>query len=154
MRGSEIIVALVLLVLCVFGWVESNSFKPETAMVRTLSPAFFPRALLIGLAICSLLMIVKNILYHSTHPPLNWGLWYKIPIVVLVMFLQVVLFEELGALPSAWICLVILLLISGVSFFRGLIISFAFLLFVYVFFILLLRVRLPMELFPTLKGWF
>lgn len=151
MRGGEILVALVLLALSIAGWIISDSFKPETAMVRTLSPAFFPRVLLVGISLCAVLMIAKNVI-NPAETEMNWGLWYKIPLVVAVMFFQVLLFEVIGALPSTWICLVLLLLITGVRFSTSLIVACGFLLFVYVFFILLLRVPLPMEIFPTLRS--
>ena len=151
MRGGEIIVALILLALCIAAWIISDSFKPETAMVRTLSPAFFPRVLIIGICLCSLFLIAKNLVNQSSSE-INWGLWYKIPVVAAVMFLQVFLFEHIGALPSAWICLVLLLLITGVRLTMSLIIACGFLVFVYIFFILILRVPLPMELFPTLRS--
>ncbi|MGI9351476.1 MAG: tripartite tricarboxylate transporter TctB family protein [Rhizobiaceae bacterium] len=151
MRGGEIIVALILLAFCVAAWIISDSFKPETAMVRTLSPAFFPRVLIVGISLCAIFLLAKNLI-NPVSSQMNWGLWYKIPIVTVVMFLQVFLFELIGALPSAWICLVLLLLITGVRLTTSLIVACGFLIFVYIFFILILRVPLPMELFPTLRS--
>ncbi|MGI9352669.1 MAG: tripartite tricarboxylate transporter TctB family protein [Rhizobiaceae bacterium] len=151
MRGGEIIVALILLAFCVAAWIISDSFKPETAMVRTLSPAFFPRVLIVGISLCAIFLLAKNLI-KPVSSELDWGLWYKIPVVAAVMFLQVFLFEHIGALPSAWICLVLLLLITGVRLTTSLIVACGFLIFVYIFFILVLRVPLPMELFPTLRS--
>jgi len=59
MRRGEIIVALFLVAVCVAAWISSAGFVAETAMVRTLSPAFYPRVLVAGLTFCAILMLVR-----------------------------------------------------------------------------------------------
>jgi hypothetical protein len=150
MRRGEIIVALFLVAVCVAAWISSAGFVAETAMVRTLSPAFYPRVLVAGLTFCAILMLVRAYRTRTSEITVAWGQWYNVLVASGVMFLQVFTFEELGCFPSAWIALFLLMRITHVPLGKSVLISSAFLVFVYLFFVLLLKLQFPMEFLPTL----
>ncbi len=152
MRRGEILIALFLIVVSVAAWISSAGFVAETAMVRTLSPAFYPRLVVGGIIFCALLMLVRARHARTREATVAWGQWYKVPLAAGAMFLQVFSFEELGVFPSAWISLVLLMWITRVRLRMNLLISTGFLVFVYLFFVLLLQLKFPTEFLPTLLG--
>ena len=151
LRGGEILVALLLIVMCILAWIETNSFEPESGMVKTLGPAIFPRILLGGIAIGSVMIIVQA-LRSSNTDTVSWGPWYKIPLATCLMLFQALTFEELSAFVAAGMTLPALLWVAGVKPKMILIVTAGFLLFVYLFFVFLLRVHLPMQFLPTILG--
>jgi hypothetical protein len=68
------------------------------------------------------------------------------------MLFQALTFEELSVFLSAGLTLPALLWLAGVKPKMILIVTTCFLLFVYVFFILILRVHFPMQFLPTILG--
>jgi hypothetical protein len=151
LRGGEILVALLLIVMSILAWIETNSFEPETGMVRTLGPAIFPRILLIGISLGSIGIIIQALRSKSTDT-VSFGPWHKIPIAFCMMLFQALTFEELSVFLSAGLTLPALLWLAGVKPKMILIVTTCFLLFVYVFFILILRVHFPMQFLPTILG--
>ncbi len=150
MRRGEMLIALSMIGMSIAAWISSSSFVAETAMVRTLSPALYPRLLLVGISFCAVLLLVRAFRGRTGEGAVAWGQRYKVPLATGVMFLQVFTFEELGVFPSAWIALMLLMWITRVPLRMRLLVCSGFLVFVYLFFILLLRLRLPMEFLPTL----
>ncbi|MGY8990795.1 MAG: tripartite tricarboxylate transporter TctB family protein, partial [Rhodospirillales bacterium] len=130
---------------------ETNSFEPESGMVKTLGPAIFPRILLGGIIIGSLMIIVQAWRSNNTDT-VSFGPWFKIPLATALMLFQALAFEELGAFVAAGITLPSLLWVTGVQPKKILIVTACFLLFVYVFFILILRVHFPLQFLPTIFG--
>lgn len=149
LQGGEILSALALLAVCAYAWIESAGFISRSGLVQTLSPALFPRILIVGLALCAVGVIVRAWARRAAPVDVGWGHLGRLVLAIGVMFLQVLLFDRVGALPSAWIGLFLLLLVAGVRWLTALMVATGFLVFVYVFFILLLRVPLPTGLLPT-----
>ena len=114
LRGGEILVALLLIVMCVLAWIETNTFEPETGMVKTLGPAIFPRILLGGIAIGSVMILVQALRSKSTET-VSFGPWHKIPMATCLMLFQALSFEELSTFVTAGLTLPSLLWIAGVN---------------------------------------
>ena len=150
--GGEILVALLLIVMCIFAWLETNTFEPESGMVNTLGPAIFPRILLGGITIGSVMIIFQALRNRDGTASVSFGPWHKIPMAACLMLFQALAFEELSAFVAAGLTLPALLWITGVKPKTNLFVTACFLLFVYLFFILLLRVPLPMQFLPTILG--
>lgn len=151
LRGGEILVALLLIVMSILAWIETYNFVPESGMVKTLGPAIFPRILLIGISAGAVGIIIQSLRSHNTDT-VSFGPWHKIPTAFCLMLFQALTFEELSVFISAGLTLPALLWIAGVKPKMILIVTAAFLLFVYIFFILILRVHFPMQFLPTLLG--
>ncbi len=149
-KGGEIIVALSLIVASIFGWIETTNFNVETGMVKTLGPAFFPQLLLAGIALLSVALIIQSVRMTPAAGPVEWGYWYKVPLAAGAMLFQALAFEELSAFVAVGISLPLLLWIAGVRPKNIIFVTASFLIFVYLFFILLLRVPLPLQFLPTI----
>jgi len=145
-RGGDMIAVAGLVVLGVYGWIEAGNFVEETGMVRTLSPAFFPRTLLAGVVIFALLLLINGLVRKAaSEGQVFQQYWYKIPVAIVIMFAQVYLFEQIGAFPAIWLALLLLLVLAGVRPLKSLLIATGFLAFVFLFFIEFLGVKLPTE---------
>ncbi len=151
LRGGEIIVSLLLIAMSIWAWLETNNFEPESGMVNTLGPAIFPRILLGGIAIGSVMIILQAWRSNNTDT-VSFGPWFKIPLATALMLFQALTFEELGVFVAAGITLPALLWITGVPPKKILIVTACFFLFVYIFFILILRVHFPLQFLPTIFG--
>jgi putative tricarboxylic transport membrane protein len=152
LRGGEILSALVLLAVSAYAWIESASFVTRSGLVQTLSPALFPRILASTLAVASLVLLVRALMRagDAVQSQVKWGHMGRLVLAVVVMFGQTLIFDELGVFPSAWIGLFLLLLIARVEWRTAFLVATGFLAFLYVFFILILRVPLPTAFLPTL----
>ena len=100
MRGGEIIVSLLLIAMSIWAWLETNNFEPESGMVETLGPAIFPRILLGGIAIGSVMIILQAWHSHNTDT-VSFGPWFKIPLATAFMLFQALAFEEQYSAPEA-----------------------------------------------------
>lgn len=150
LKGGELIAALFLIVGAIAGWIATLNFEVEPGMVKTLGPAFFPQILLTGIAVFSVALIIQTMRNKDKAVTITWGRWRKVPLAAVVMMFQAFTFEELSTFVSAGITLPLLLWIAEVRPKNILIVTVSFLVFVYLFFILLLRVPLPMQFLPTL----
>lgn len=151
LRGGEILVALLLIAVSILAYIETYNFVAELGMVKTLGPAIFPRILLGGIVILSLGIIVQAVRSKGTDT-VSFGPLHKIPLATCVMLFQALTFEHLTAFVSAGLTLPTLLWIAGNKPKTIIVVTASFLLFVYVFFILILRVPLPMQFLPTILG--
>jgi len=155
MRQGEIIISLFLVGVGVTIWISSAGFVPETSMAsmnRTLGAAFYPRLIVSCIVFCSLLLLLRALRARSSQAAIVWGRWYNVPLAVGVMLFQVLTFEELSWIPSAWLTLFLLMRMTRVRLWKSLVIPVGFIIFVYLFFILLLRLQFPTEFLPTLRG--
>jgi hypothetical protein len=152
MKGGEILVALVLIVICILGWIETTNFDVETGMVKTLGPAIFPQILLGGIIAGSLFLIFQAVRDQLDRGTVKWGKSSKVFLAAGAMLFQALAFEELSTFVAAGITLPTLLWIANVKPKSILVVTASFLIFVYVFFILILRVPLPMQFLPTILG--
>ena len=155
MRQGEIIISLFLIGFGVTIWISSAGFVSETSMAsmnRTLGAAFYPRLIVGCIVFCSTLLLVRALRARSSQGAIVWGRWYSVPIAVGVMLFQVLTFEELSWIPSAWLTLFMLMRMTRVQLWKSLVIPSGFIIFVYLFFILLLQLQLPTEFLPTLFG--
>lgn len=149
-KGGEILVALFLIVGSILGWVETAKFEVEPGMVKTLGPAFFPQILFTGIALLAIALIIQTARTTPATDMVQWGYWYKVPLAAGVMLFQALAFEELSTFVAVGISLPLLLWVAGVKFKNIFLVTASFLIFVYLFFVLLLRVPLPMQFLPTL----
>jgi hypothetical protein len=152
MGGGELSVALVLILLSLFGWWETTKFEVDPGMVKTMGPAMFPQILFGGIIIFSTFLIFQILINKSKRSEIVWGKWQKAPLAAVIMLFQALTFEELSTFVSAGITLPLLLWIAGVRLKIIIIVTLIFMIFVYFFFILALRVPLPMQFLPTLLG--
>ncbi len=155
MRQGEIIIALVLMGVGVSIWISTAGFVPETSMAsmtRTLGAAFYPRLIAGCMAFCAALLLLRALRNRSSATPVDWHRWYSVPVAVGVMLFQVLTFEELSWIPAAWLTLFLLMRMTRVRLWKSLVIPAGFIVFVYLFFILLLRLQLPAEFLPTFRG--
>jgi hypothetical protein len=152
MKGGEILVALVLIGFCILGWIETTNFDVEVSMTNTLGPAIFPQILLGGITAGSLFLIVQAMRDKLDRGNVKWGKLSKVFLAAGAMLFQALTFEELSTFVAAGITLPTLLWIANVKPKAILGVTIGFLLFVYVFFVLILRVPLPMQFLPTLLG--
>ena len=152
MKGGEILVALVLIGFCILGWIETTNFDVEVSMTNTLGPAIFPQILLGGITAGSLFLIVQAMRDKLDRGNVKWGKLSKVFVAAGAMLFQALTFEELSTFVAAGITLPTLLWIANVKPKAILGVTIGFLLFVYVFFVLILRVPLPMQFLPTLLG--
>jgi hypothetical protein len=152
MKGGEIFVALVLIGFCILGWIETTNFDVEVSMTNTLGPAIFPQILLGGITAGSLFLIVQAMRDKLDRGNVKWGKLSKVFLAAGAMLFQALTFEELSTFVAAGITLPTLLWIANVKPKAILGVTIGFLLFVYVFFVLILRVPLPMQFLPTLLG--
>lgn len=155
MYRGEIIISLFLIAVGITVWVSSAGFVPETSMASmnlTLGAAFYPRLIVMCIVFCSTLLLVRGLRARSSKVSVNWDRWYNIPIAVGIMLFQVLSFEELSWIPSAWLTLFFLMRLTRVKLWKSLAIPFGFIVFVYLFFVLLLRLQFPTEFLPTLSG--
>jgi hypothetical protein len=152
MKGGEILVALVLIGFCILGWIATTNFDVEVSMTNTLGPAIFPQILLGGITAGSLFLIVQAMRDKLDRGTVKWGKLSKVFLAAGAMLFQALTFEELSTFVAAGITLPTLLWIANVKPKAILGVTIGFLLFVYVFFILILRVPLPMQFLPTLLG--
>lgn len=150
LRGGEILSALVLLGVCAYAWIESANFVTRSGLVQTLSPALFPRILAGSLAAAALVLLVRAFMRGDDGQGVRWGHIGRLVLAVAVMFGQALVFDELGVFPAAWLGLTLLLLVARVEWRTALLVATVFLGFIYVFFILVLRVPLPTAFLPTL----
>jgi putative tricarboxylic transport membrane protein len=152
LRGGEIFSALVLLAVSAYAWIESANFVTRSGLVQTLSPALFPRILACTLAVASLILLGRALMRAGgvEASQVKWGHMGRLVMAVVVMFGQAFVFDELGVFPSAWIGLFLLLLVARVDWRTAVLVATGFLAFLYVFFILILRVPLPTAFLPTL----
>ena len=153
MRQGEIVISLVLIGLGVMVWVSSAAFRPETSMASmnlTLGAGFYPRLLATCLIFCAVLLLLRALSGSSSQTVVQWHRWYAVPMASGVMLFQVWTFEILGWIPSAWITLFLLMLMTRVKLWKTIVIPTGFILFVYLFFILLLRLQFPGALLPVL----
>lgn len=148
LRGGEIVFATAVLVVCGAAWLDTAKFVNRVALIQTLSPALFPRILIVGLAASAALLLARAVIAPQNRP-VTWGHLGRVAAAGAVMFAQAFLFDEVGALPTAWVGVAALLWIAGVSWRMTILLATGFLAFVYLFFIVLLRVQLPMEFLPT-----
>ena len=148
-RGGEIIVALFLIFGSILGWIETTNFEVEPGMVKTLGPAFFPQMLFAGIILLSIALILQALFTASATETISWGYWYKVPLAASVMLFQALTYEELSTFVAVGISLPLLLWIAGVKPWNILVVTVSFLIFIYLFFILLLRVPLPLQFLPT-----
>ena len=151
-RGGEILVALFLIAFSVLGYIETTNFDTETGMVKTMGPAFFPQILLGSIAILSAMLVIQSFRNKEDKSVVTWGKWNKVPLAAVVMLFQALTFEELSTFVAAGITLPTLLWVAGVKPKIILFVTIGFLLFVYFFFIVILRVPLPMQFLPTMLG--
>ena len=152
MKGGEIIVALVLIAICIFGWIETKNFDVEVSMVNTLGPAIFPPILISGITAGSLFLIFQVMRDKSDRGTVKWGKISKVFLASGAMLFQALTFEELSTFVAAGITLPTLMWIANVKPKAILSVTIGFFLFVYIFFILILRVPLPMQFLPTILG--
>ena len=156
MRPGEIIISLFLIGVGVMVWISSLGFVPETSMAsmnRTLGAAFYPRLVVGGMVFCSVLLLLRALRAPgSSQSAVVRRRWHAVPLAAGVMLLQVLTFEELGWIPSAWLTLFLLMRMTRVKFWKSVVIPVGFIVFVYLFFILLLRLQFPTEFLPTLRG--
>jgi hypothetical protein len=152
MKGGEILVALVLIGFCILGWIETTNFDVEVSMTNTLGPAIFPQILLGGITAGSLFLMVQAMRDKLDRGNVKWGKLSKIFLAAGAMLFQALTFEELSTFVAAGITLPTLLWIANVKPKAILGVTIGFLLFVYIFFVLILRVPLPMQFLPTLLG--
>lgn len=150
LRGGEIISALFLLAVCAYAWYESANFVSRSGLVQTLSPALFPRIIASALAVAALILLARALVRSDDGQQVRWGHVGRLVLAVAVMFAQALVFDDVGVFPAAWLGLVLLLLVARVEWRTALLVATGFLGFVYVFFILVLRVPLPTAFLPTL----
>ena len=155
MRQGEIIISLFLIGVGVTIWISSAGFVPETSMAsmtRTLGAAFYPRLIVGCIVFCSTLLLLRALRARSSQASIVWDRWYTVPIAAGVMLFQVLTFEELSWIPSAWLTLFLLMRMTRVRLWKSLVIPTGFIIFVYLFFVLLLRLQFPTEFLPMLRG--
>ncbi len=152
MKGGEFLVALLLILICIFGWIETQNFDVEVSMTNTLGPAIFPQILFGGIIGGALFLIVQVMRDKSDRGTVKWGKSSKVFLAAGAMLFQALTFEELSTFIAAGITLPTLLWIADVKLKTILGVTIGFLLFVYVFFVLILRVPLPMQFLPTILG--
>jgi hypothetical protein len=148
LRGGEIVFSAVVLAICAAAWLDTGTFVNRVALIQTLSPALFPRILIAGLAASTALLLARAVIAPENRP-LTWGHMGRVTAAAAVMFAQAFLFDQVGALPTACVGVAALLWIAGINWRMTILLATGFLAFVYLFFIVLLRVQLPMEFFPT-----
>ncbi len=149
-RQGEMFIGWFLILLSVAVWVGSASFEAGTGMFKTLSPAFYPRIVAGMIAFCALLILIQYYRGSIAGGAAVWGNRRKVFLCFAVMFLQVFTFEELGFFPSAFMSLLLLLIILRAKLLKSILITSGFILFVYIFFVWFLQLQLPMEFLPTL----
>ena len=154
MRIGEILIGVTLLVVCVAVWVISGNFEMGSTLVgnKTLSPSYYPRLLAVGIAICAVLLICRNLSPKKHFEDVTWGRSTTMALCMGAMAFQVISFEELGFIPSIWIGLTAFLVALRVSLTTGAMVATGFVIFVYFFFIRLLQLQLPQEFLPSLLG--
>jgi hypothetical protein len=152
MGGGELSVALLLILLSILGWWETTRFEVDPGMVKTMGPAMFPQILFAGIIISSLFLIFQIFIKKTKRSEVAWGRWQKAPLAAVIMLFQALTFEELSTFVSAGISLPLLLWIAGVRLKFIIIVTLIFMIFVYFFFIVALRVPLPLQFLPTLLG--
>ena len=155
MRQGEIVIALLLIGVSAAIWIGSAGFVPENKYGEHESHA---RRGLLSPPGCR----CHRILFNSAaaarlqgtqqQGPIAWKRWYYVPITFGAMLFQVFTFEELGWMPSVWITLFLLMRLTRVRIWKSIFIPIGFIIFVYLFFVLLLRLQLPTEFLPTLQG--
>ena len=153
MRRGDIVIGGLLVLLSVAVWVGAASFEAGTAMVKTFSPAYYPRFVAGTIAFCAILNMLRSYRTPADGIAAEWGNWRKLLHCTVVMTFQLLTFEEAGFFPSTWVSLTLLLWILNVRPVRCILISSGFVLFVYLFFVRLLQLQLPMEFFPAFFGY-
>ena len=155
MRQGEIIISLFLIAVGIAVWISTANFVSETSMASmnlTLGAAFYPRLIVGCIVFCSILLLVRAFRARTSQISIAWERWYNVPVAVGIMLFQVVSFEELSWVPSAWLTLFLMMRLTRVKLWKSLAIPLGFIIFVYLFFILLLRLQFPSEFLPTLIG--
>lgn len=155
MRQGEIIISLCLIAVSAAIWISTAGFVPETSMAsmnRTLGAAFYPRLVAACMFACSLLLLLRALRVSAGTASVSWNRWQAVPLAAAVMLLQAATFEELSWIPSAWLTLFLLMRMTKVRWWQSLAIPAGFIVFVYLFFILLLRLQFPTEFLPMFSG--
>ena len=151
MRQGEIVIGIILFIISLVVIIQSSAFTEAVTMAKTLSPAFYPRLLALCLMICSILLVL-NALRVSTRikPKISWGKWHSGLLFLALMLFQYFTFEKLGYFPSTFITLASMIYLLKLPLWKSVLVSACFLLFVYVFFVKIVGLRLPMEFLPMI----
>jgi len=150
MRRGEIITGVFLILLSIAVWFNSAKFVSGARIIRTLSPAFYPRLLALCIVLCAVLLIVKASRAPEGGGAIPWGQWHKVLMGSIIMVFYAFIFEDLGFFPATWISLVVMMRMLRVSWWNICIVPSAFLLFVYIFFVKIIGLRLPMDFLPVI----
>ena len=151
MRRGEIIIGAVLVLLCAGVWIESVKFSSGTGMVKTLSPAVYPRLVGTLLGIAGLFLMTAALRRpREKSQQVGRGNWPKVFLGLGLMLFQAFTFDALGYFPSTFLIIAAMIVALQVKLWKSLLITGGFLVFVYLFFVQLIGLRLPMDFLPFL----
>ena len=160
---SNLIVSLVLIVFEVWAWLQSNNIK--TSKGAAVQPATFPRIMIIGMAVFTVILLIQSLLklrsMKADDPlaekaeTLNFvkdkGVLAAL-FVILLCALYVLLFKDLGyVIVSFLICGIIMWMIGLRSPVKLILISLLVPLGMWLIFYKMLKVNIPMGWLQFLK---
>ena len=160
---ANLIISLVLIAFEIWAWIESNNIKvPKNCAVP---PYMFPRIMIIGMAIFTVVLLIQSIIKLATmkaddplaakaepiNPVKDKGVLAALFVIALCV-VYVLLFKNLGyVIDSFIICAVIMWLISVRKPAPLLLISFLVPLGMWLLFYKLLKVNIPMGVLQFLR---
>lgn len=102
---TDRIFAIVVIIIASIFWIESY-YIPAVSGGYTLGPSFFPRMLLIALALLSAILLIKSFLPNNTSPSFKgvgdfFKVHWRVPVLLVQFFLYILLLNMIGFVTSS-----------------------------------------------------